>query len=69
MPINRRQDTKGCYYQYGDSGAKYYYKCGNEVERQYAYKKARAQEIAIGEFNTPSTLINLRKILTNNKTK
>lgn len=51
MPIQRGFDSEGCYYQYGDTGAKYHYKCGNEEARQRAYDKARAQEIAIGEFS------------------
>jgi hypothetical protein len=51
MPINRRIDSEGCYYQYGNTGAKYHYECGNEAARQRAYDKARAQEIVIGKFD------------------
>lgn len=54
MPIKRGFDSNGCFYQYG-SGAKYHYKCGNEQARQRAYDKARAQEIAIGEFDLINT--------------
>jgi hypothetical protein len=50
MPIKRGQDNKGCFYQWGNK-AKYHYKCGDEAARQSAYNKARAQEIAIGEYN------------------
>lgn len=51
MPINRGQDSMGCYYRYGQTGKKYHYTCGNEDARKRAYDKARAQEIAIGKFD------------------
>lgn len=46
MPIKSGRDSEGCFYQYGNQ-TKYHYKCGNELERQNAYEKAKEQEIAI----------------------
>lgn len=34
------KDTKGCYYQYGSRGKKFYYECGNKEARERAKKKA-----------------------------
>jgi hypothetical protein len=47
MPIQRRIDSKGPYYQWGNSGKKYYYTLGDSVSRRKAYEKARRQAIAI----------------------
>ena len=48
MPIKSGRDSEGCFYQYGETtGKKYHYKCGNELERQKAYDKAREQEQAV----------------------
>lgn len=40
-------DSKGCFAQWGNSGAKYYYECGNEESRNKAKQKAHIQESAI----------------------
>lgn len=62
MPIKRGFDSEGCYYRYGDTGAKYHYKCGNEEARKRAYNKAREQEIAIGIYeNAPIKYVELKK--------
>lgn len=58
MPINRGQDTQGCYYRYGHQH-KYYYTCGDEESRKRAYDKSREQEIAIGEFQVYDKLLKL----------
>lgn len=47
MPIYRRTNSKGPYYQYGDTGTKYYYISRNEKSRMNAKKKAIKQMIAI----------------------
>lgn len=47
MPIHRKKDSHGTYYQWGNSGKKYYYKTGNKKSRENAFKKARMQEKAI----------------------
>jgi len=43
MPINRRHDSKGPYYQWGDSGKKYHYESGNAKSRERAKEKANKQ--------------------------
>jgi hypothetical protein len=47
MPIYRKQDSKGYYYQYGSNGKKYYYKVGNPNSRAIAKGKAVRQSVAI----------------------
>lgn len=47
MPIHRSKDVNGCFYQWGNTGKKYYYTAGNKQERDKAYEKARKQERAI----------------------
>jgi hypothetical protein len=47
MPINRRQDKNGPFYQYGDTGHKYYYIPNNKRSREIAYEKCRKQGQAI----------------------
>lgn len=47
MPVKRGQDSQGCYYRWGESGAKYHYKCGDEQAAQRAKKKAEQQGKAI----------------------
>jgi len=47
MPTKTKQDIKGCYAQWGEHGAKYYYICGNEEARQNAVDKANTQARAI----------------------
>jgi hypothetical protein len=45
MPIYSRKDSKGHFYQYGDTGAKYYYT--NQHDESDAYEKALKQTQAI----------------------
>jgi len=47
MPVHTKQDSKGCYAQWGNSGAKYYYKCGDDAARKRAVVKAERQGRAI----------------------
>jgi hypothetical protein len=42
MPTHTGKDSKGCFAQWG-SGKKYYYTCGNAVEREAAKSKADKQ--------------------------
>ncbi len=43
MPTHTGSDSKGCYAQWGGSGKKYYYKCGDEGARKAAEAKASKQ--------------------------
>jgi hypothetical protein len=43
MPVRRRQDSKGPYYQWGDSGRKYRYTPGNASSRNRARQAATRQ--------------------------
>jgi hypothetical protein len=43
MPVRRRQDSKGPYYQWGDSGRKYRYKPGDKASRDRARQGATRQ--------------------------
>lgn len=43
MPVHRSKDSKGPYYQWGDSGKKYYYESGNQESRENAKNKAKRQ--------------------------
>lgn len=43
MPIFRRRDADGPFYQWGDRGAKYHYISGNKRSREFAYNKAAKQ--------------------------
>lgn len=43
MPVFLRQDSEGCFAQWGDHGRKYRYTCGNEEERKAAAQKAAEQ--------------------------
>jgi hypothetical protein len=43
MPSQRGNDSKGCFYQWGSSGKKYYYSCGDASSRKQAKKKADKQ--------------------------
>lgn len=47
MPIRRGEDSKGPYYQYGESGAKYHYEAGDKSSRERAKSKAQKQAAAI----------------------
>ena len=43
MPVHRGKDSKGCFYQWGEHGKKYYYKAGDKSERDEAKQKAGKQ--------------------------
>ena len=43
MPVHRRRDTKGPYYQWGNHGKKYYYRSNNVRSRENAKSKANLQ--------------------------
>ena len=48
MPIYEKIDKKGShYYQYGNSGARYYFHPSSELSRILAHKKAVKQAAAI----------------------
>lgn len=46
MPIHRRVNKEGTYYQWGNSGKKYYYQPKNKKSRTIAYNKAARQAAA-----------------------
>lgn len=46
MPVHTGKDSKGNYAQWGDSGAKYYYKDGDEASKKDAMDKAAKQGAA-----------------------
>lgn len=50
MPVNLGKDKDGCFARWGKQGAKYYYDCGNAIDRLNARKKAIAQGVAIGDI-------------------
>lgn len=43
MPVHRSKDSKGPYYQWGDSGKKYHYESGDTSSRDSAKSKAERQ--------------------------
>ncbi|HMF03624.1 MAG TPA: hypothetical protein VKH17_02330 [Acidimicrobiia bacterium] len=43
MPVRRRQDSKGPYYQWGDHGRKYRYTRGDKASRDRAKQGATRQ--------------------------
>lgn len=43
MPVHRGKDSKGAYYQWGDSGKKYRYETGDKSSRKRARSKAEKQ--------------------------
>lgn len=43
MPVHRGKDSKGSYYQWGDSGKKYRYENGDKSSRERAKQKAKRQ--------------------------
>jgi len=47
MPLQRKTDSKGPYYQYGNNGAKYYYISKNPASRLVAKHSAIQQGIAV----------------------
>lgn len=46
MPVHAGKDKKGCYARWGNSGKKYYYKCGDKAARQRAKNRAAKQGAA-----------------------
>lgn len=47
MPVRRGNDSKGPYYQWGESGKKYRYQAGDKSSRAKAKQKAERQGRAI----------------------
>jgi hypothetical protein len=47
MPVMTGKDSKGCYAKWGNSGKKYYYKCGSKISLEHAKEKALRQGRAI----------------------
>lgn len=47
MPVKRGIDYNGSYFQWGNSGHKYYFISNNKKSRDIAYKKALKQGRAI----------------------
>jgi hypothetical protein len=47
MPVHRKKNINGPYYQWGNHGKKYYYKINNEKSRKLAKDKAKLQGRAI----------------------
>ena len=47
MPIHKRVDSTGHYYQYGESGKKYYFTVGDAASEVEALEKAKRQSAAI----------------------
>ena len=45
MPVEKKKDKKGMFFQYGQTGTKYYYDSKKSEER--AFRKAQTQERAI----------------------
>lgn len=43
MPIQRRQDKKGVYYQWGNHGHKYYFNPASKVSTLSAHQRAYLQ--------------------------
>jgi hypothetical protein len=43
VPVRRRRDGNGPYYQWGESGKKYHYQAGDQSSREAAKKKAEKQ--------------------------
>jgi hypothetical protein len=43
VPVHRGKDSKGPYYQWGESGKKYHYESGDKESRDEAKEKARRQ--------------------------
>ena len=47
MPVHQGSDSRGPYYQWGDSGKKYYYTKGDPSSSEDAKQKANRQARAI----------------------
>ena len=43
MPVHVKKDSKGCYAQWGGTGKKYYYACGDEAAKKRAIAQAAKQ--------------------------
>lgn len=62
MPVNRKKDSYGSFYQWGDRGEKYYYQPKDKKKRQEAKTKAVVQGRAI-IINQNKSYNNDRKIV------
>lgn len=49
MPVRTGKDSKGCFARFGQSGKKYYYKCGNTQARNRAKQRAHVQGSVISD--------------------
>lgn len=47
MPVRTGKDSKGCFAQWGSSGAKYHYTCGSNSAMNKAKQKAHIQGAAV----------------------
>ena len=47
MPVHTGKDSKGCFAQWGGSGKKYHYSCGNTAAMNKAKQKAHLQGAAV----------------------
>jgi hypothetical protein len=70
MPVHTGKDSKGCFAQWGSSGKKYYYTCGNDSARKGARAKAAKQGAAAHasgyQGNKEITMLNgFRKVTAN----
>lgn len=46
MPVHSGKDGEGCFMQWGNSGKKYHYECGNGKAKSAAKRKAELQGVA-----------------------
>lgn len=58
MPAHSGSENGKCFYQWGNSGAKYYYECGNKEALQRAKDKANKQGQAEHAFSAINAIIN-----------
>ena len=65
MPVHTGKDTKGCFAQWGGSGKKYYYACGNASARSVAKVKADKQGVAIKANESVENKMKIRKVVAN----
>ncbi len=54
MPLERREDTKGCFFRWGRHGHKYYYNPQSTRSKNLAKEKAMKQARAIERSTHPS---------------
>ena len=47
MPVHAGSDQHGVFFQWGQSGKKYYYNANNEKDKREAFEKASRQARAI----------------------